>query len=167
MYTPISPLYPPHYVGSIVRTDTRWHYTTGQRFLTIVVDGVIQPSTAFVEPPERPIVWFSTHPVWEATACKGLFVPGDGPRIATFAEMVRLGGGVVRFGVAPPTAPYHFQALVQRSGMSVAMAHGLRHRGQAQGADPSDWWGTFQPVPRELWTDVEVWEEDHWVPVLA
>jgi hypothetical protein len=38
---------------------TIWHYTVLPHLLSMFRDGFIKPATAFVEPPERPIVWFS------------------------------------------------------------------------------------------------------------
>ena len=65
-----NPFMPERYTGTTVRTSLLWHYTTGTCFLQIVDDGMIRPATAFIAPGERPIVWFSAHPLWEPTACR-------------------------------------------------------------------------------------------------
>lgn len=100
---------------------TRWHYTTGQTFMSIVADGFIKA----------------------ATAC----------------------GGLVRFAVAPETAPHDWRALKDLSGMAVREAQHLYREGINQGARPGDWWGTFEPVPRSKWTAVQVYESGEWVGV--
>ena len=158
-----TPFFPARYVDSMVRTEMRWHDTTGDCFRGIVVDGLILPPTAYQKVRGVCRVAFS-NPVWEATACKGLVEPGRLlPGTATFAETLNLGHGLVRIGVDPQTAPYNFRALVSRSGMPRRQARRLLVRVASEmGADLRDWWGTFVPVPHHLWTAVEVWHEDHW-----
>jgi len=48
-----------------------WHYTKGVHLAKILADGFIRPATAFVDPGEKPIVWFSTDQHWEPTAAPG------------------------------------------------------------------------------------------------
>jgi hypothetical protein len=141
----------------------KWHYTVGVHVPSIVKDGVIRPATRFVPPGEKPIVWFSTHPDWEPTANKNWPNP-DGSLIrldrAGTAEKC---GGLERFGVADETAPYRWQALKDLSGMSRKMAQGLYDTAIRMGARPSDWWGTFDAVPRSLWIAVQVHSGGVWL----
>jgi len=130
-----------------------------------VRDGVIKPATAYVPIGEHPIVWFSTAPVWEETANKRLLKP-DGTvvnldRDGTYAR----GGGLVRIGVAPETAPYTWGILKVKSRMKPKMAEGLVKAARRCGAKPSEWRGTFDPVPREKWIAVEVWDGTKWVSI--
>jgi len=53
-----------------------WHYSVYPHLLSMLRDGFIKPATAFVEPPERPIVWFSKSQTWERTVTKGLAIAG-------------------------------------------------------------------------------------------
>jgi hypothetical protein len=54
-----------------------WHYTTGSNALLIFESGVLRPTSLYVAPPEKPVLWFSTTPYWEPTASK---------KVARFAQ---------------------------------------------------------------------------------
>jgi hypothetical protein len=142
----------------------RWHYTIGDRFLQIAQDGIIQPATAYVVWPERPVVWFSTHPRWEPTACKMAQAPGGRLRRLTRAETARYGGGLVRIGVAPESAPHDWQAYRRLSGVDPGVARGLAKAAKKQRADPRQWYVSFEPVPAAVWLAVEVWGNGQWTP---
>src|SRR5262245_17530639 len=80
-----------------------WHYTTTQCLVKILTDGYLKPATAFVKPPEKPVVWFSTNQDWEETANKlGQTTDGSLVRLGR-EETAELGGGLIRIGVAPCT----------------------------------------------------------------
>jgi hypothetical protein len=147
-------------------TETRlWHYTTGENLVQIVTDDAIKPATEHVPKNERPIVWFSLNQWWEPTANKGRRTADGRTVTATMMEMCELGGGLVRIGVAPETAPYDWRTLRELSGMSSAMARGLYNAAIKQGARPGEWRGTFESVPQAQWTAVEVLQDGRWVPL--
>ena len=79
--------------------DYAWHYTTGDNARKILDSGSIKGSHAFLPKGEHPIVWFSTHPIWEPTARKTWRRPDGSTVLLTFAGTVGLGGGGVRFGI--------------------------------------------------------------------
>lgn len=157
---------PPRSAPAAARTTrTRWHYTTGENFISIVSDGVIRTATDGVPPGERPIVWFSTHPVWEPTACKGAMDENGRRFWLTMDQTREFGGGLVRFAVEAETAPHDWRALKELSGMPGWMAQHLYREGIRQGARPGDWWGTFEPVQRSKWIAVQVYQAGEWVDV--
>ena len=41
-----------------------YHYTTGLKLRSIINSGGIKPTTAKIEPHEKPVAWFSTSPEW-------------------------------------------------------------------------------------------------------
>src|SRR5688500_10215127 len=97
-----------------------WHYTTAKCFRKIVQDGVIRPATEGLDHGERPAVWFSLNEIWEETACKGRIV--DGVRQPLDRDgTARYGGGLVRIGVAPVTAPHDWPAFQRTSGIRPVM----------------------------------------------
>ena len=81
----------------------------------------------------------------------------------TMEQTRELGGGLVRIGVAPETAPHDCGALKQLSGMSSKMAQGLYRAAINKGSRPGNWWGTFERVPREKWPAVETWQHGVWL----
>lgn len=142
-----------------------WHYTTGQKFISILQAGFIQPTTAGVPRGERPIVWFSANQYWEATANKMLRLADGSLKNLTMEETGVYGRGLVRIGVDRATAPHDWDQLVKLSGMSRQMAQGLLQAAARAGADPQEWCGTFDPVPECLWLAVDYWKTGQWVPL--
>jgi hypothetical protein len=142
----------------------RWHYTVDARFRMIVADRLLKPAIAFLSWREKPAVWFSTHRVWEPTASKARRTQ-DGRLVRlTREETMALGGGLVRIGVAPETAPHDWQAYRRLSGVDPRVASGLAKAARAQGADPRQWYVSFEAVPASQWIAVEIWEAGGWSP---
>jgi hypothetical protein len=147
----------------MAETIILWHYTFLPHLESILRDGLIKPATALVEPPERPIVWFSRNQFWERTVTKGMKLANGRLLELDFNAMVAHGMFPVRIGVLPETAPYDWLALRTISHMKPEMADGLVRVAQEVGADPRDWYGTFKPVAMEEWVDLQVFKSDVWV----
>jgi hypothetical protein len=47
--------------------------------------------------------------------------------------------------------------------MESRMANGLVRVARELGADPRDWCGNFEPVPIEVWGDIQVYEGGAWI----
>jgi hypothetical protein len=148
-----------------VPANVVYHYTTGQNFHRIVGMGAILPAVDYVPLGEKPIVWFSYDPLWEPTACKSLR-DNSGSIIHLDREgTAQHGGGLVRIGVHPRTAPHDWHTLKELSGMSSKIARALYRTAIEKGSRPGNWRGTFDPVPRSNWTSVDVFHNGLWVPV--
>jgi len=137
-----------------------WHYTTNQGLTGILRDQVIRPATAAVDRRERPIVWFSTNQDWEKTVTKALKY-SDGRLVAlkTPPQFVRFGVRVrvFRIGVLPQSAPLHWCQLKAMAGIKPKVIKGLVRSAIELGADPSEWRGTFEPVPATEWISLQEW----------
>lgn len=142
--------------------DVTFHYTAATTLLRIIASAEIRPTSERISPRERPAVWFSSHPVWEPTATK--FVKELGrPRPMTKTEMAaRFGLG--RIVVPVTVAPVTWEAFVRQSGIRKADAVRLARVAERQGARPSDWRVSFEPVPYASWLGVEIWDEAGWHP---
>lgn len=141
-----------------------WHYTTGQNFLSITESGWLRPATAYVVPPEKPVLWFSLNQQFEPTALKGLADNGV-YRGATLEETYTIGGGLVRFGVSPHDL-LGGERLRKRAHIDRRVWAGLAAVGIKAGADPALWMGTTTAIEASL-TVIEV-RESHsgaWVRV--
>ena len=57
------PVPPPSFTGP--DPPVVYHYTTGTRLRSIINSGAIKPTTAKIEPHEKPVAWFSTQGQWE------------------------------------------------------------------------------------------------------
>src|ERR1700688_854922 len=141
----------------MAETIMLWHYTFLPHLKSILRDGLIKPATAFVEPPERPIVWFSRNQFWERTVTKPMKFSDRSWIELNFKGMVKHGVLPVRIGVLPETAPYDWLALQPISHMEPAMADGLVRVAEEVRADAQDWFGTFTPVAIAAWVELEVY----------
>ena len=126
---------------------TVWHYSMYPQLLTMLRDGFIRPATTFVEPPERPIVWFSKSQTWERTVTKGVRLPDGSSVTLVFRGMLSHGVRPVRIAVSPEIAPYDWPALRRLSGMESRMANGRVRVAGELGADPRRWRGTLPSRP--------------------
>jgi hypothetical protein len=142
--------------------ETIFHYTTGVKLRSIITSGFIKPTTAKIEPHEKPVAWFSTRNQWEPTATK-VPIPG----IAGQIETANAQGGLVRIAVPGMCAPYVFPQLPLIAGTSPSACIGLLLAGLELGSDPDTWRFTPTPVPTALFRDVEFYDfaNDRWMAV--
>ena len=138
-----------------------WHYTKAIHLPRILAEGCIKPATAGVRGSKRPIVWFSTNEWFEWTVGTGRLENGNYVE-DTFEEM-NAKYGLARIGVARETAPYTWRDLKKLSGMRPGDAKKLVQAAIRRGASPHEWRGTFEPVPKEKWLAVQVYEGERWV----
>ena len=139
-----------------------YHYTTGLKLRRIINSGCIKPTTAKIEPHEKPVAWFSTSPEWEPTATK-VPIPGMAGQIMT----AKAQGGLVRITVPGTSAPYVFQQLPLIAGTKPGVCLGLLVAGLELGSDPDTWRFTPTPVLTALFREVEFFDfaHDQWLAV--
>lgn len=118
-----------------------WHYTTGDKYELIKKSGLLLPSDIGVSEPERPILWFSTHPKFEPTAMKPLLnLAGGFIRMLSLEELREMAGGLVRFRC--PVSQLKFgENLRKEAKMKSKMWRGLAKAAEKVNASQSDWWG--------------------------
>ena len=124
-----------------------WHYTTGQKFPSIVEAGYIFGSTSFLERRERPVVWFSLRQDFEPTARKAKLVDGQ-LRVMSIEEAYSACGGLVRFGVKPSDLMTG-DKLRRRARMPLHVWKDLVAVAREQNADPNLWFGFLGAFPIE------------------
>ena len=130
-----------------------YHYTTGLKLRSIINSGAIKPTTAKIEPNEKPVAWFSTQDQWEPTATK-VPIPGKQGQLLT----AKAQAGLVRISVPGTCAPYLFPQLPLIAGTSPQACIGLLLAGLELGADPGTWRFTPTPVPAALFREVEFYD---------
>ena len=138
------------------------HFTTGLKLRSIINSGHILPSTARIEPNEKPVAWFSTQDQWEPTSTK-VPIPGMAGQIVTAQAQ----GGLVRITVPGTCAPYAFPQLPLIAGTKPSVCIGLLIAGLELGSDPDTWRFTPDPVPAALFREVEFFDfaSDRWLAV--
>ncbi len=144
-----------------------WHYTTGQRLLQIMQDGVLRQSTAYVPDRVRPAVWFTLAPEWEETANKSLTLPNGSVVHLGREETEAFGDGLVRIGVPASDVPLTWADYGRLSGEKVRDLRELRDAAREAGSDVSLWRVSFEPVPDTQWAAIDLWCDGRWEALSA
>ena len=139
-----------------------YHYTTGTRLRSIINSGCIRPTTAKIEPHEKPVAWFSTSGQWEPTASKVPITGMQGQIMTAQAQ-----GGLVRITVPGTCAPYIFPQLPLIAGTKPSVCIGLLMAGLELGSDPDTWRFTPDAVPTALFREVEFYDfaSNRWLAI--
>lgn len=139
-----------------------FHYTTGTKLKQIINSGAIKPSTARIQPHEKPVAWFSTQDQWEPTATK-VPIPGMAGQLTT----ARAQGGLARITVPGTCAPYSFPQLPLIAGTKPSVCIGLLVAGLELGSDPDTWRFTPEPVPVSFFREVELYDfaNNRWLAI--
>ena len=125
---------------------TAWHYTTGEKANLIFKSGELQPTAAYIEEREKPILWFSINQEWEQTANKMVQLPNGAFRPLTMEETRKLGGGLFRFGM-PAHQLVAWPRLARLANMRSNISRLLEEAGLRAGADFREWFGSLDAVP--------------------
>lgn len=139
-----------------------YHYTTGTKLKLILNSGSIKPSSARIEPHEKPVSWFSTQDQWEPTATK-VPVPGMAGQLITAQAQ----GGLARIKVPGTCAPYIFPQLPLVAGTKPSVCIGLLVAGLELGSDPDTWRFTPEAVPASFFREVEFFDfaSNQWLAI--
>jgi hypothetical protein len=153
---------PDHLPSAPDPPENVFHYTTGLKLRSIINTGAIKPTTARIEPHEKPVAWFSTQDRWEPTCTKAP-IPGMQGQIATAKSQ----GGLVRITVPGTCAPYIFAQLPLIAGTTPSVCIGLLLAGLELGSDPDTWRFTPTPVPTAMFREVEFYDfaSDRWLAI--
>jgi hypothetical protein len=126
-----------------------WHYTTDDKLNSIYADEALLPTAIAIGPNERPVLWFSSNPVWEPTANKALGVERNGQRTMirpmTNAEMFRM-FKLRRFGIDSERL-MHWPVLRKAARIGMTEQRRMIKRAREMGSAPHHWYGTLDPVP--------------------
>lgn len=145
----------------------RWHYTIGERLRDIQSAGVIRPATAFVQAGEVPVVWFTESPAWEPTTSK-MWRDGPGSPVRSLdrAETARRGGGLVRIGVLPESAPHRYRDFARITRTNAATVRRLTGSARSRGSVVRLWYFSVEPVTADAWVAIEGYNDaTGWHPI--
>jgi hypothetical protein len=149
-------LHLPNRKRSVCEVTIAWHYTVGLKLPAIRESGVLRPTDACIESYEKPVCWFSVNPYWEPTSAKishqsfiAAVTSEDRAAFRRFMqETAEVGEGLYRFGM-PTSGLIRWPEIGKRANIKAFMRNALMRSGRAQGAEPSQWYGTLHEVPIE------------------
>jgi len=157
--------------NSLNKTMRYWHYTTFPALKKILKDEEIKPALKGIEGGEFPAVWFSTNPIWEETARKAVRDKETGEQTEALSrdKLFRAGFPPVRIEVDPQKVLLRsWKNHRKNSGISKIMAKGLEKTARAMGAEPKEWWVTYEPVSLFCCLlPIEVWNGIEWIDIEA
>lgn len=140
-----------------------FHYTRATNAMKIVKTGEIRPSTLWVPKWERPVVWFSSHPLYEPAALSATTEGGQIRRFTTIDELAT-SETPFRFEVDPDEFPLGWLAFVNMSGCARKTSRRLARIAEGWGANIQSWRISFEPVALERCLGLEAWFRE-WKPV--
>lgn len=167
--------------------DAVFHYTVGPKLPLILKSRRLQP-TGFglaASSREKPVLWWSENADWEQTATKVLSTDrGKTYRRPSLAEL-QAEAGLYRFRLdTRNAAALHevgiklvpWQRIPMLARIDPKDVQRMLMSGLHLGATPTQWWGTFEPVPTSLEVsgvltvehrdaNAEGLARDQWVPV--
>ena len=134
------------------KTPIVFHYTVGVKLRDIAKDGHLKTTPTQPKLGEKPVVWLSSEPFYEATANKMVMLPGETrSRLSTMEEMDSRMGGMYRFRFDPKDFPPGFfmpwMVLKNRAKMPKKIVTRLVKRAKGVNARPSRWYGTLTALP--------------------
>lgn len=138
-----------------------YHYTYGHKLAGIAAEGALIPTGASIPAWERPSLWFSTNPLFEATALKPILRDGK-PTKVSFETLASI-AGAFRFVRTSTCGLSPWPAARKLVGIRHADAAKMETVGRRLGAIPSEWWASILPIPLNELT-LQVWREGAWHP---
>jgi hypothetical protein len=138
-----------------------FHYPTYTRLHGILAAQEIKAANLYVQPPEKPVVWFSFRLDWEPTA-----TPMDKTRPShqlTFDELAQI-DTPARIEINLLAAPLDWRAWRKLSGVKSKMVKALEEYALRRNASMADWRMSFEParVADGNWVAIELFVQGEW-----
>ena len=140
-----------------------WHYTTAERIDEIIESGEIRTSKHnATSRKEKPTVWVSSNPLWERTATKMIIDEMGNRKTLSMAEQHELIGlgRIEVYNDTPDLFTWHrFKNYIAPK---KHIAREMEAVGIKKGANPSEWYGSHEPIARLDWIKAEIWDGKQW-----
>lgn len=142
-----------------------WHYTTNAHIREIFDSGALKPTAIRIDEGERPALWLSTNSDWERTVTKRLRLStGDATPALQRDELANAGIIPVRIKVdATSVKVLDWIKFKKVSGIRLRTAKRLETTAKENGANPSEWYATFESIPLDNWISLDFWVNGKWV----
>jgi hypothetical protein len=133
-----------------------YHYTQVFHVPSILAQG-LQPSDLFISPGQKPLLWFSTNPMWENTV-----LPYNAPSLQEAHLQTLHIGGLARMICDESVAPYRWKELKKIARIPSKIAMGLYSSAIRLGSRPGEWRGTLDVVPVAKFMAIEFYDGEKW-----
>jgi hypothetical protein len=122
-----------------------WHVTSAEKYALIEADGHLRPISLYIQPPERPVVWFSKDQYVDRS-CRRVFITGSTYQVLSVQETRQLGGGLIRLGI---DARKLLSGNTLRAGAKITWPKwvAIRQARVKLQSDPENWLGSLKPIP--------------------
>lgn len=134
-----------------------WYYTVQKDLPYLLATGEILPANKTVSASEKPSVWLSLNPEWEAMANRS-YQEMDGTHRMGDMKTTYLRYGLLRIEVKLETKVYPWRAFKRLCGIERRELRYLKRLGRQLGARRRDWRMSFASIPIEHWAAIEVWD---------
>ena len=147
-----------------------WHYTAPKHLGKIIESGSIKVASLGSDPKELPVVWFSSNSDFEQTA-RMLVKDRETGAVrldATRDEMFKAGYPPVRIEInLSEVRAYDWETYKKISGISGETAADVEKSAIGKGADPSEWYASFQPIRLvgDCKFPIEIWNGGRWIDI--
>lgn len=146
-----------------------WHYTVYRSLRGILEDGEIKVTELHFEYCGMPGAWLSTNSIWEETVRKAFkdSVTGKVSKALSRDDLFKRGEPPVRVEIDPKLVSIRkWKNHKKKSGISKKLAKGLEDVGKKWGANPDEWYVSYQPIPVTSWLyPIEIWSGKEWVNI--
>jgi hypothetical protein len=144
-----------------------YHYTRGIHLRSILREGKLRLATASVVINEQAACWFTRSPQWPPLC--GMGEIDEQGRTVRNCDMqtVHRQIGIARILVDESAAPHTWTYHKRNSGIHPRVAKNLAKVSSNTGENPHDWRMSYEPVGKEHWLAVEVWDGHGWVSIDA
>jgi hypothetical protein len=141
-----------------------YHYTFYTRLLKIIDCGYVRTTGKGIDQGERPVVWVSTHEGWEKTLNK-LISAGSLPKLIGRDELFQRRLLLpARVEINPATTALHpWGEFKKTGGITQFSSKLLEEQGLRMGANPTNWFVSFENIPSSSWLSIEVWDGEAWI----
>ena len=142
-----------------------WHYTTSKALEGIFNDGVLECDRIYIKG-EIPCIWLSTNSNWEETVRKKIQNAKTGVETKALSR-----NDLLKFGVAPIRIEINPKAIkivnwkIHCKKIPKNIIQALEDVAKEWGANPSEWWVSYKPIPVNRFASIETWNGETWVEV--
>jgi len=140
-----------------------WHVTSAEKYALISADGHLRPIGLYIQPPERPVVWFSSQEYFDR-ASRRVFITGSTYQVLSIQETQAISGGLIRLGIDTRSL-LKGHALRKSANISWPRWFAIRKARVLLQSDPDDWLGSLHAIPIAKLTIDVMGDDGAWIRV--